>query len=213
MSSRPEGELAQANPLLPDPAPQGGRGKTGAGSDRSRPLDGGGSGWGWAARSWSRGRKRSGRRIWLALALGAVVATALGPAAPALGFDRSEVTILASDGKQHRFKVEVARTPDDRARGLMHRRALDADAGMLFDFETVQLVSMWMMNTLIPLDMLFIAADGRIATIAERTVPHSTASILSEVAVRGVLEVNGGTVARLGIKRGDRVRHPIFESR
>lgn len=153
------------------------------------------------------------RRRWLSSVVAGLIAGGLAVVTPALGFDRSELTIAAADGKQHHFRIELARNPDDRARGLMYRRALDTDAGMLFDFETPQLVSMWMMNTLIPLDMLFIAADGRIATIAERTVPHSTASILSEVPVRGVLELNGGTVARLGIKRGDRVVHPIFEGR
>ena len=93
----------------------------------------------------------------------------------------------------------------------MYRRKLAPDAGMLFDYKTPQRVSMWMKNTFIPLDMIFIAADGRIVNIAERTVPQSKTVISSQGKIRGVLEINGGTVARLGIKPGDRVRHPIFE--
>ena len=121
----------------------------------------------------------------------------------------SEVTI-ASGEKQHRFRVEMALTPEQRGRGLMFRRELPADAGMLFDFQEVREVSLWMKNTLIPLDMLFIASDGRIVNIAERAVPHSLATVPSAGPVRAVLEINGGTVARLGIRPGDRVVHPIF---
>jgi uncharacterized protein len=92
----------------------------------------------------------------------------------------------------------------------MFRQSLPADAGMLFDFGETRPVAFWMKNTLIPLDMLFIAADGGIADIHERAVPRSEATIEARVPVRAVLELNGGTVARLGIKRGDRVHHPIF---
>ncbi len=108
------------------------------------------------------------------------------------------------------FKVEIANTPDSRATGLMHRNSLSADAGMLFDFTNSAPVAMWMKNTLIPLDMLFIRADGLIANIAERTVPGSLTPVESDGAVRGVLELNGGTSARLGIKAGDKVIHPLF---
>ncbi|HEX6979549.1 MAG TPA: DUF192 domain-containing protein, partial [Alphaproteobacteria bacterium] len=87
-----------------------------------------------------------------------------------------------------------------------------ADAGMLFDFKRDQPVSMWMRNTRIPLDMLFIARDGRIVNIAQRTVPFSEATIQSKGAVRAVLELNGGTAQRLGIRPGDTVRHPIFRN-
>ncbi len=104
----------------------------------------------------------------------------------------------------------MAVTPQERSRGLMERRELAADAGMLFDYGNERFVSFWMKNTLIPLDMLFIKSDGRIARIAERTTPLSLVAVPSGEAVRAVLEVNGGTADRLGIAPGDRVVHPIF---
>jgi uncharacterized membrane protein (UPF0127 family) len=110
----------------------------------------------------------------------------------------------------HRFNVELADTAEKRTVGLMHRPAMPADSGMLFDFKTDAPVTMWMRNTRIPLDMLFITHDGRIANIAERTVPFSEATIPSKGPVRAVLELNGGTSARLKIRPGDRVDHPMF---
>jgi uncharacterized membrane protein (UPF0127 family) len=92
----------------------------------------------------------------------------------------------------------------------MFRRSLDADAGMLFDYGTTQSVSFWMKNTLIPLDMVFIYANGRVAGVHQRAVPHSEQPIPSPAPVRAVLELNGGTAARLDIKPGDLVVHPIF---
>jgi uncharacterized membrane protein (UPF0127 family) len=96
------------------------------------------------------------------------------------------------------------------AQGLMFRRAMAADAGMLFEYDRVQPVQFWMKNTLIPLDMLFIGADGTVLDIHERAVPLSLDPIGSDKPVLGVLELNGGTVSRLGIKRGDRIDHPMF---
>ena len=154
-----------------------------------------------------------GRRGLLALGLAALLAApALFPAA-AQSPQRlavSNLVIATADGKRHAFKVELAATDDQRMVGLMYRRAMPADTGMLFDFERDAPVSMWMKNTFIPLDMLFIARDGRVVNIAERTVPHSLASISSAGPVRAVLEVNGGTAARLGLKPGDRVLHAMF---
>lgn len=111
------------------------------------------------------------------------------------------------------FRVELARTPEELAQGLQHRRSLPADAGMLFDFGPERIVTMWMKNTYIPLDMLFIDAEGIVAEIAERTTPLSLQTLDSRVPVRAVLEVNAGTVAALGIRKGNRVRHPIFPKR
>jgi uncharacterized membrane protein (UPF0127 family) len=111
------------------------------------------------------------------------------------------------------FRVELATTPAMLAQGLQHRRELPADVGMLFDFGPERIVSMWMKNTYIPLDMLFIGADGVVADIAERTTPLSLETIAPAVPVRAVLEVNAGTVAALGIRDGDRVHHPIFAKR
>jgi uncharacterized membrane protein (UPF0127 family) len=92
----------------------------------------------------------------------------------------------------------------------MFREELAPNAGMLFDFKREQPVSFWMKNTLIPLDVFFIKADGRIVNIAKRAVPHSERSIASDEPVLGVLETNAGVADRLGIKLGDIVRHPVF---
>jgi uncharacterized protein len=131
---------------------------------------------------------------------------------PAPKFDRSELTIETATGA-HRFQIELALTPEQMSYGLMHRRTLAVDAGMLFDYVEEQQIAMWMKNTFIPLDMLFIRVDGTIARIVERTIPQSLDTIPSVRPVRAVLELNGGTVSRLGIKQGDRVRHPLFAAK
>ncbi len=106
--------------------------------------------------------------------------------------------------------VEVAATDEARQRGLMHREALDADAGMLFDFQREQIVSIWMENTLIPLDILYIRRDGRIAKIIAHAQPLSRRQLLSDFPVLSVLEINAGRSAELGIAPGDIVRHALF---
>ncbi len=126
-------------------------------------------------------------------------------------FERDQVAIETEDGSRHRFEVELALNGEQRAQGLMYRRDLADDAGMLFLYGREGPVSMWMKNTFIPLDMLFIAGDGRIVRIVERTVPQSLETISSGRPVTGVLEVNGGTAARLGIQPGDRVLYRAFE--
>ena len=120
-------------------------------------------------------------------------------------FARAELFIDTAAGT-HRFVVEVARTPAQRVRGLMFRTALAADAGMLFVMETEGEAAIWMKNTFVPLDILFIAADGRITRIAADTTPLSTRIISSAGPVRALLEVLAGTARRLGIEPGDRVR-------
>ena len=117
---------------------------------------------------------------------------------------------ILSGGKRHVFKIEIARTPKQQERGLMFRRKMPADEGMLFVYPYSSIIRMWMKNTFIPLDMIFIGKGGKILEIAQRAVPHSTEVISSRKPAVGVLEVNGGTVSRLGIKRGDRVVHPAF---
>jgi hypothetical protein len=144
----------------------------------------------------------------LALAGAAGLAAALW-----LGVDAGEpatsLEIVTAEAR-HAFAVELATTPEQRALGLMHRESLAPDAGMLFVFPRPRPVSFWMKDTLISLDMLFIEPDGRIGAIAERTTPLSEEPIPSGIPVRGVLEVPGGTVERLGIRVGDRVLHPSF---
>jgi uncharacterized membrane protein (UPF0127 family) len=117
---------------------------------------------------------------------------------------------IASKTGVHSFSVEVVDNDADRAKGLMFRRSLPEGSGMLFDFKTEQDVAFWMQNTYIPLDMIFIRADGRILRIAENTEPMSTKQIPSGGPVLAVLEVIAGTARRLGIAAGDRVAHPIF---
>ena len=121
------------------------------------------------------------------------------------------LSIITQGGQRQTFRVEVARNDADRAQGLMFRRSMPADQGMLFDFGRVEPVSMWMQNTYLPLDMLFIRPDGTIARIAANTEPLSTRTISSGEPVLSVLELNAGTAARLGIKVGDRVEHSIFK--
>jgi uncharacterized membrane protein (UPF0127 family) len=120
---------------------------------------------------------------------------------------------IASKTGVHAFSVEVVDNDADREKGLMYRKELPEGKGMLFDFKTEQDVSFWMQNTYIPLDMLFIKADGTILRIAENTEPLSTRLIPSGGRVRGVLEVIGGTARKFGIAPGDRVAHPIFSGR
>lgn len=122
-----------------------------------------------------------------------------------------ESLTIVSGGTRHAFHVEVMRTPDQRAKGLMYRNYLPPDRGMLFDFEGSEPVAMWMQNTYIPLDMLFIRADGTIARIAENTEPLSTRTIPSGEPVLSVLEINGGVSRQLGIKPGDKVEHALFK--
>ena len=126
-------------------------------------------------------------------------------------FEQDVADILTGDGKRHRFRVEIVSTPQDRAQGLQGRKRLDPDAGMLFDLGVSLPVHMWMKNTFVALDMIFIAADGRIVTIARATTPESLAIIESAGPVRAVLEVPAGTAARLGVRPGDRVEHRIFQ--
>ena len=124
------------------------------------------------------------------------------------GLDQVPLAITTAGGRTHRFIVEVARTPEEQARGLMERQSLAPDRGMLFPYATPQPVSFWMKNTLIPLDMIFIAPGGRILRIEANTVPLSLDPVGSGEPVEAVLELAGGRSAELGIAAGDRVEWP-----
>jgi len=126
---------------------------------------------------------------------------------------RQQTLEIATKSGVHTFSVEIVDNDADRAKGLMFRKELPEGKGMLFDFQREQDVSFWMENTYIPLDMLFIRADGQILRIAENTEPLSTRLIPSGGPVRAVLEVIGGTARKFGIAPGDRVAHPIFKGR
>ncbi len=143
-------------------------------------------------------------------------------AAPALaqpGVDRPQprlpterLVIVTRDGRRFDFTVEMAVSPDHQMIGLMFRTEVRDNEGMLFDWGQPRESSMWMRNTLVPLDMLFIAADGRIHRIAERTVPHSLTPVDSRGPVRATLELQGGIAERQDIRVGDRALHRIFGS-
>jgi uncharacterized protein len=159
-------------------------------------------------RSFAAGRRRAQRSIVVAVlvALGAVA----GPRAQAASVQPLE--IVTRNGVQV-FSVEMATTEQEKETGLMYRKELADGKGMLFDFSPEQQVSMWMKNTYISLDMIFIRADGRILRIAENTEPMSTRIIPSGGLAKGVLEVIAGTAKKYGIEPGDRVGHPLFNSR
>ena len=141
----------------------------------------------------------------------AVPGGALAQAQPAAQEAALESLVIVSGGKRNAFQVEVMRNSEQRAKGLMFRRYLPPDRGMLFDFGASEPVAMWMQNTYIPLDMLFIRKDGTIARIAENTEPLSTRTIPSGEPVLSVLEINGGVARQLGIKPGDTVEHSLFK--
>ena len=122
---------------------------------------------------------------------------------------QSTLAIESATGT-HIFDVEVAVSETEKSCGLMLRQRLGRDEGMLFDYGAPQAIAMWMEKTVIPLDMLFLGADGRIVHIAERTVPFSRATVGPPGPARAVLEVLAGTAQRLGLKRGDQVRHQVF---
>lgn len=149
------------------------------------------------------------KRLLPLVALFGLLAVGAASAQSLLARFESDSLIIVTDAGRQTFNVELALTPEQRGQGLMYRREMANDAGMLFDFgPRYGRSSMWMKNTYIPLDMLFITSDGEVESIAERTTPHSLEAVSSRGPVRYVLELNGGTAARLGIRPGDRVELP-----
>jgi uncharacterized membrane protein (UPF0127 family) len=149
-----------------------------------------------------------GRRFALAAPL-ALAACAVQAQEAEIQFKRSSL-VVATAKREIKFEVELATNDTERARGLMYRKQLGPYEGMLFDFYQEMPVSFWMKNTLIPLDMVFIAADGTVKHVHANAVPLTIDPVPSRFPVRAVLEINGGSAALLGIKPGDKVRHPIF---
>src|SRR4030081_3587279 len=147
---------------------------------------------------------------WISIALAGLVYGFSGADVRAASFQPLE--IVTKSGVQV-FSVEMATTEEEKTTGLMYRKELADGKGMLFDFSPEQQISMWMKNTYIPLDMIFIQADGRILRIAENTEPMSTKIISSGGLAKGVLEVIAGTAQKYGIAPGDRVAHPLFNGR
>jgi uncharacterized membrane protein (UPF0127 family) len=149
-----------------------------------------------------------GVRLWAALTFVVFVAASAGY--PARGEGLEALEIATSTGR-HAFQVEIAKDDATRERGLMDRRYMAADRGMLFEFDRDGPTAFWMKNTYIPLDMIFIRGDGSILRIAENTEPLSDRLVPSGGPVRAVLEVIGGTARKLGIAPGDHVTGSIFD--
>ena len=134
-------------------------------------------------------------------------AACMRPAAALPNLPTETITIDTKNGP-HGFTVEIAADDESRERGLMYRTAMAPDAGMLFDFHMPQPVSFWMENTVLPLDMLFVRADGTIARIKANATPYSRENIPSGEPVQLVIELNAGRAAALGIVEGARVHAP-----
>lgn len=124
---------------------------------------------------------------------------------------KQEPLILKTAAGDVTISIEIAETTEQKAKGLMFRKSLDDKAGMLFPYGQPQEITMWMKNTYIPLDMVFIRDDGVIHRIEAMTEPFSLATVASQGQVSAVLELNGGAAARLGVKPGDLVQHRVFE--
>jgi uncharacterized membrane protein (UPF0127 family) len=132
------------------------------------------------------------------------------PTGPQPDLPKEKLVIITRDGVHHDFNVEMAISLAQQTTGLMFRPSVPADGGMLFDWGAPRESQMWMKNTISPLDMVFINADGTIRSIAENTVPESLAVIDSHGPVRATLELGAGTTARLNIRVGDKVQQRIF---
>jgi len=148
------------------------------------------------------------RFLLLAAGLAPLAARAQTAAQPEL--PKEKLTVVTRDGQRHEFNVEMALTPEQQTVGLMFRKQVPPDGGMLFDWGTPRDSAMWMRNTVSSLDMLFINPDGTIRRIAENTVPESLATIPSGGPVRATLELAAGTARRLGIHVGDKVEQRLF---
>lgn len=122
------------------------------------------------------------------------------------------LSIQVSESRDAKFRVHLARSAEERARGLMFVRKMPEDVGMLFLYDRPGPASMWMKNTYIPLDIIFVGPDGRIIRIAENTEPHSLATIASGGPAIAVLELNGGISKKLGLAAGQRVFHHLLPS-
>ena len=152
------------------------------------------------------GRRSAARNVTTALFATLLVTFGLMRAGPAIAAEMRPLEIVTKTGVQV-FTVEEAKTEEERERGLMFRTSMPEGQGMIFDFSPEQNVSMWMKNTLISLDMIFIRADGRILRIAENTKIKSEDIIPSGGPVRAVVEVIAGTAKKFGIAAGDKVSY------
>jgi uncharacterized membrane protein (UPF0127 family) len=151
---------------------------------------------------------RSSRQVLRTLGVLLALFVGLLPLAACSSDDR---LVIHTESGDYPFSIEVVDTPESRAQGLMYREKLDANAGMLFDFKQEQMTAFWMQNTLIPLDMIFIAPDGEVKTVHVNARPLDRTSISSQVPVQFVLEIPGGRSLEIGLKPGDRIEHPRMQ--
>jgi len=124
-----------------------------------------------------------------------------------------ENVVIETQGGARVFRLEIAADDASRSYGLMHRTHLAHNGGMLFDFKTPVMAAFWMKDTPLPLDLLFVRADGTVSTIAANAIPYSTAQIVSAEPIRAVIEINGGLARSLGIVPGSRVHASLFGGR
>ena len=127
-------------------------------------------------------------------------------------FQKSSLTIQTKDS-EYIFNIEIAVTEKERSRGLMYRKELKQTEGMLFLYPEKQIIKMWMKNTLIPLDMIFINNNGKIIDIFKMTIPKDLTPIGPDVKLKGVLEINGGLTSYLNINKGDLIIHPSLNGK
>lgn len=147
------------------------------------------------------------------IAAGLVIGLALLASTPKIAADDPSGSLwIATETQAHSFSVEIAATPAEQSRGLMYRKSMAADHGMLFILRHPRIVSFWMKNTYIPLDMLFLGRDGTILQIDEMTEPLTEDTHRSGMKVTGILEINGGLARELGISVGDKVHHTAFRN-
>ncbi|WP_427450853.1 DUF192 domain-containing protein [Litorimonas sp. WD9-15] len=121
------------------------------------------------------------------------------------------LTIVTADG-EHNFQVEEAKTLDQQARGMMFRESMDADTGMIFEFDEPKVATIWMKNTSIPLDILFVRSNGKILKIEHSHQPYTLRSASSEAVIAAVVELKGGESKARGIRPGDTIEHPFFDN-
>ena len=140
------------------------------------------------------------------------VSAVFQPSVPGVTFERADISIRKQNGDELYLDVELAMNPQQLAQGLMYRTHMAENEGMLFLFDNVDMRSFWMKNTLIPLDMLFLHPDGTIHHIHHNAKPQDLTQITSKYPSKAVLELNGGTSDKMGIKEGHQVVHPFFKN-
>jgi len=132
-----------------------------------------------------------------------------GTVSSTLALEKQPLTFVTAGGR-HQFTVEVAATQREQSQGLMFRQSIGENEGMIFIYPSDQEIAMWMKNTYISLDMIFVQRDGSVLRSERRTEPFSERVIQSGGKARAVIEVSAGTADRLGLKQGDKVEHSAF---